>query len=257
MSRTRVIVAMTVVGGLVTAGVAASRLLGATSGRTTLAGEGLQHCDGHSHVLASTIPSCRSYDPTYAYELAVIIQDGMRRMLDAQENCFYYVTVMNESYVMPAMPEGVTEGIVRGMYLLKPAHGGQAQAQLLGSGAILREVLAAAELLEQDFGVRAAVWSVTSFTELARDGDRAERAERLRLPDAAASYVTTCLAGTEGPVIAATDYVRAVPEAIREWIPGRYVTLGTDGFGRSDTRAALRGHFGVDRDAIVRAVQAA
>ena len=225
-------------------------LLGATSGSTTLAGEGLQHCDGHSHVLASTIPSCRSYDPTYAYELAVIIQDGMRRMLDAQENCFYYVTVMNESYVMPAMPEGVSEGIVRGMYLLKPAQGGEAQAQLLGSGAILREVIAAAELLEQDFGVRSAVWSVTSFTELARDGERAERAERLRLPDSTPSYVTTCLANTTGPVIAATDYVRAYAEQIRGFVPRRYTVLGTDGFGRSDIRPALRRYFEVDRQHI-------
>jgi pyruvate dehydrogenase E1 component len=226
-------------------------LLGATSGRTTLAGEGLQHCDGHSHVLASTIPSCRSYDPTFAYELAVIVQDGMRRMLELQENCFYYVTVMNESYVMPAMPEGAAEGIVRGMYLLKPAPGGQAQAQLLGSGAILREVIAASELLLADFGVRAAVWSVPSFTELARDGERVERAERLRLAESKPSYVTTCLAPTTGPIIAATDYMRAYAEQIRAYVPRSYTVLGTDGFGRSDIRPALRRFFEVDRHHIV------
>jgi pyruvate dehydrogenase E1 component len=226
-------------------------LLGATSGRTTLAGEGLQHCDGHSHVMASTIPSCRSYDPTYAYELAVIVQDGMRRMLDVQENCFYYITVMNESYVMPAMPDGAAEGIVRGMYLLKPAEGGEAQAQLLGSGAILREVIAAAELLEKDWNVKSAVWSVTSFTELARDGERAERADRLRLSDSTPSYVSTCLSNTKGPVIAATDYVRTYAEQIRAYVPRRYTVLGTDGFGRSDIRPALRRHFEVDRQHVV------
>jgi pyruvate dehydrogenase E1 component len=158
---------------------------------------------------------------------------------------------MNESYVMPAMPEGAAEGIVRGMYLLKPAHGGEAQAQLLGSGAILREVLEAAELLEKDFGVHAAVWSVTSFTELARDGERSERADRLRLPDSTPSYVTTCLASTTGPVIAATDYVRAYAEQIRPFVPRRYTVLGTDGFGRSDIRPALRRFFEVDRQHIV------
>jgi pyruvate dehydrogenase E1 component len=227
-------------------------LIGATAGRTTLSGEGLQHQDGSSHLVASTIPNCVSYDPAFGYELAVIIQDGMRRMLEAQEDIFYYVTVMNENYPQPEMPEGAREGILRGMYLLRSsAGGGGPRAQLLASGAILREALAAADLLENEFGVAADVWSVTSFTELARDGMRVERWNRLH-PEAAPreTWVESCLKGRLGPAIAATDYVRAYAEQIRGLVKRPYVTLGTDGYGRSDTRQALRSFFEVDRNHI-------
>jgi pyruvate dehydrogenase E1 component len=212
-------------------------LVGGTAGRTTLSGEGLQHQDGTSQLIASTIPNCVAYDPCYGYELAVILQDGMRRMLQAQEDVFYYVTVMNENYAHPAMPAGAEDGIRKGMYLLRQGQGGRKKVSLLGSGTILREVIAAAEMLEKDHGVAADVWSVTSFGELRRDEG---------------AWVARCLGGANN-VVAATDYVKAVPEMIRAWVPGRYTTLGTDGFGRSDTRAALRAYFGVDRDAIVRA----
>jgi pyruvate dehydrogenase E1 component len=227
-------------------------LIGATAGRTTLAGEGLQHQDGHSLVAASTIPNCRSYDPTYAYELAVIVQDGMRRMFAEQEQVFYYITVTNENYVMPAMPEGAEEGIRRGMYLLREGQGDGPRVQLLGSGTILREVLAAADMLAEDFGVTADVWSVTSFTELKRDGDRVRRHARLN-PDEEAelSYVERCLSGREGPVVAATDYVNLFADQIRAYVPRPYEVLGTDGFGRSDTREALRRFFEVDRQHVV------
>jgi pyruvate dehydrogenase E1 component len=223
-------------------------LIGATSGRTTLAGEGLQHLDGHSHVLASTVPTCRAYDPTYSYELAVIIHDGMRRMYQEQEEAFYYITVMNENYQMPPMPEGVEEGIVKGMYLLAPAKDeNKPRVQLLGSGTILREVLAAAELLREE-GVESDVWSVTSFNELAREG---QLATRVTLRDATAkppvSYVAQCLGPRKGPVVAATDYIKLYAEQIRSLVPGSYTTLGTDGFGRSDTREGLRKFFEVDR----------
>jgi pyruvate dehydrogenase E1 component len=211
-------------------------LVGATAGRTTLSGEGLQHQDGTSHLIASTIPNCIAYDPCFGYELAVILQDGMRRMVQEQEDVFYYVTVMNENYAHPPMPQGAEEGIRKGMYLFRRGKGKGRRVSLLGSGTILREVIAAAEILEKDHGVAADIWSVTSFGELRRDP----------------AWVTRCLEGAER-VVAATDYVRAVPEMIREWVPGRYATLGTDGFGRSDTRAALRAYFGVDREAIVRA----
>ena len=227
-------------------------LIGATSGRTTLAGEGLQHLDGHSHVLAATVPSCRAYDPTYAYELAVIIQDGMRRMYSEQHETFYYITVTNENYRMPAMPEGAAEGIVKGMYLLQAADKpGKRHAQLLGSGAILREVLAAVELL-RELDITADVWSVTSFTELARDADDVRRSQRLQAGKAdktpPPSYVEQCLAGRpQGPVIAATDYMKLYAEQIRASVPRPYVVLGTDGFGRSDTREDLRDFFEVDR----------
>ncbi|MEO8717312.1 MAG: alpha-ketoglutarate dehydrogenase [Burkholderiales bacterium] len=217
-------------------------LVGATAGRTTLAGEGLQHQDGSSHLVASTIPNCVAYDPCYGYELAVILQDGARRMLEADEDVFYYVTVMNENYAHPKMPAGAEEGILKGMHRVRAAGKGKKQARLLGAGAILREALAAAEVLESDHGVAVEVWSVTSFTELRRDG-RAEKEP----------WVARCLEGGQGPVIAASDYVSALADLIREWVPGRYVTLGTDGFGRSDTRAALRKYFGVDRESIVRA----
>jgi Pyruvate dehydrogenase complex, dehydrogenase (E1) component len=224
-------------------------LLGGTSGRTTLAGEGLQHQDGHSHLLASTIPNCVAYDPTYAYELAVIIQDGLRRMLTDQEDVFYYITVLNENYEQPPMPEGVREGIVRGMYLLEEgAAGATPRVQLLGSGAILREVRAAAELLRNDWSVEADVWSVTSFNELRREGLLTERWNLLHPAEAPRSPVVTReLSGRRGPVIAATDYLKAHADQIRAFVPGRYAVLGTDGFGRSDTRERLRHFFEVNR----------
>ena len=228
-------------------------LLGATAGRTTLNGEGLQHEDGHSHILASTIPNCIAYDPTFAYEVAVIIQDGMRRMLGEQEDVFYYITLMNENYEHPAMPEGAEAGIVKGMYLLREApesaNGGDGpRVQLLGSGTILREVLAGADLLAQDFGIAADVWSCTSFTELRRDGLAAERWNMLH-PDQPPrrSYVEQCLLGRDGPVIASSDYVKAFADGIRQFVPGTYKVLGTDGFGRSDYRRKLREFFEVDR----------
>jgi pyruvate dehydrogenase E1 component len=228
-------------------------LLGGTAGRTTLAGEGLQHQDGSSHLVAATIPNCRAYDPCFGYELAAIVQDGARRMLEAQEDAFYYVTVANENYAHPPMPPGATEGILKGMYRLKET--AQASVQLLGSGPILREVLAAAELLEKDWGVKADVWSVTSFTELRRNGMEAERARRLG--GQAESWVEKSLKPTKGPVIAASDYVSAVADLIRPYVPRRYVALGTDGFGRSDTRAALRAFFEVDARNIALAALAA
>ncbi len=215
-------------------------LVGGTAGRTTLAGEGLQHQDGSSHLAAATVPNCRAYDPCFGYELAAIVEDGARRMLQAQEDVFYYLTVANENYPHPAMPPQAKEGILRGMYRLKDGD----QVQLLGSGSILREVIAAAELLEKDWKVSAAVWSVTSFTELRRDGMRAERARRFGGADR--GWVESCLSGTQGPVVAASDYVSAVPDLIRPYIQRPYVALGTDGFGRSDTRAALREFFEVN-----------
>ena len=229
-------------------------LLGATAGRTTLSGEGLQHQDGSSHLIASTIPTCRAYDPCFGYELAVILHDGMRRMLDAQEDVFYYVTVMSENYMHPALPQGAEKGILRGMYRLREATGMRCEGrvQLLGSGTILREVMAAAEMLERDWNIAADVWSVTSFTELRRDGMAVERRNR-RDPAAKPheSYVRQCLAGTAGPIIAASDYVSAVADLIRPYVPRRYVTLGSDGFGRSDTRAALRDFFEVSAAHVV------
>jgi pyruvate dehydrogenase E1 component len=228
-------------------------LVGGTAGRTTLAGEGLQHQDGSSHLIASTIPNCRAFDPCYGYELAAIVQDGARRMLQGQEDLFYYLTVSNENYAHPPMPPGAEEGILKGMYLFRKAEA--AEVQLIGSGPILREVIAAADLLDKDWGVRADVWSVTSFTELRRDGMAAER-ER-RFGRAAESWVERSLAGTSGPVIAASDYVSAVADLIRPYVPGKYVALGTDGFGRSDTRAALRDFFEVDAKHIAVAALAA
>ena len=226
-------------------------LLGGTAGRTTLNGEGLQHQDGHSHLMAATIPNCVSYDPTFAYELAVIIQDGMRRMYQEQEDVFYYLTVMNENYAHPAMPEGAETGIIRGMYLLNEGNAQSATTptvQLLGSGTILREVIAAAELLEKDFGVTSDIWSVTSFNELRRDGLDCERWNMLH-PEAAprVSYAEQCLGKRKGPVVAATDYIKSYADQIRAFLPGNYKVLGTDGFGRSDTRKKLRHFFEVDR----------
>jgi pyruvate dehydrogenase E1 component len=230
-------------------------LLGGTSGRTTLAGEGLQHQDGHSHVFSSVIPNCVAYDPTFSYELAVIIQDGLRRMFKEQENIYYYITVMNENYHHPALPKGAEPGILKGMYLLSEDRGGKKKrpkVQLLGSGTILREVMAAADLLDQDFGVGADVWSVTSFTELRRDGLGVDRFNMLHPEDEQrTSYVARCLAQREGPAIAATDYIRTFADQIRPWVGRRYVTLGTDGYGRSDTRKQLRHFFEVDRYYVV------
>ena len=231
-------------------------LIGGTAGRTTLNGEGLQHEDGHSHIFSSTIPNCISYDPTYSYELAVIVQDALRRMYAEQEDVFYYLTVMNENYEHPAMPEGVEAGIIKGMYPLPNRQkevsakkkGSPPRVQLLGSGTILREVIAGAELLAQDFGVGADIWSVTSFTELRREAMSVERWNLLHpteLPRK--SYVETCLAGRPGPVIAATDYMRLFADQIRPFVPSRYRVLGTDGFGRSDYRKKLRDFFEVDR----------
>ncbi|MGB3817252.1 alpha-ketoglutarate dehydrogenase [Achromobacter pulmonis] len=228
-------------------------LIGATSGRTTLGGEGLQHQDGSSHIMAATVPNCRAYDPAYAYEVAVIVEYGMRRMLDEQRDEFFYLTVTNESLAQPDLPQdgAAAEGILRGMYRLRPARQ-QAAVRLLGAGPMLREAEMAAERLHAEYGVDAEVWSVTSFSELARDGREAERARALGLPATADSdWVRTCLGGSDAPVIAASDYVRAVPEQIRAWVPAPYRTLGTDGFGRSDTRARLRDFFEVSADWIV------
>jgi pyruvate dehydrogenase E1 component len=224
-------------------------LLGGTSGRTTLNGEGLQHADGHSHLAASTIPNCISYDPTFSYEVAVIIHDGLRRMLKDQEDIFYYITLMNENYQHPAMPEGAEEGILKGMYLLRDGgKGKEPRVQLLGSGTILREVIAAADLLLNDFGVISDLWSVPSFTQLRRDGMEVERWNMLHPASAQRrSYVETCLADRPGPAIAATDYIKAFADQIRPCMPKRYRVLGTDGFGRSDYRVRLRSFFEVDR----------
>ncbi|MDP1773529.1 MAG: pyruvate dehydrogenase (acetyl-transferring), homodimeric type [Methylobacter sp.] len=224
-------------------------LMGGTAGRTTLNGEGLQHEDGHSHLMAATVPNCVSYDPTYAYELAVIIQDGLRRMYVEQEDVFYYITVMNENYVHPAMPKGVELDILKGMYSFKKGAKKKApRVQLLGSGTIFREVEAAAELLSKDWGVEADLWSCTSFTELARNGQFCERWNRLHPTETPKkSHVAHCLAKAEGPVIAASDYTRAFAEQIRSLISAPYTVLGTDGFGRSDTRENLRRFFEVDR----------
>jgi pyruvate dehydrogenase E1 component len=220
-------------------------LLGGTSGRTTLNGEGLQHEDGHSHLLFSVVPNCRAYDPAYGYELAVIVHDGLRRMVGDQEDVFFYITLMNENYVHPAMPEGAEEGILRGMHRIRAT--GKPQVQLLGSGTILNEVLAAASMLEEDFGVAADVWSATSFSELRRDGIAVERWNMLHPgSEARRAYVAEQL--VDGiPTVASTDYLRAVADQIRQWVPGPYRVLGTDGFGRSDSRASLRSFFEVDR----------
>ena len=225
-------------------------LIGGTAGRTTLNGEGLQHEDGHSHILASTIPNCRSYDPTYGYELAVIIREGARRMMEEQENVYYYLTVMNEAYVQPPMPKGkdVEEGIIRGMYLLEGSKPGKLHVQLMGSGTILREIREAATILKQDFDITSDIWSVTSFNELRRDGLDVERWNRLhptRKPRV--SFVEQNLAKRSGPVIASTDYMKLFAEQIRQWVPGTFKVLGTDGFGRSDSRRKLRHFFEVDR----------
>ncbi|OPZ19750.1 MAG: Pyruvate dehydrogenase E1 component [candidate division BRC1 bacterium ADurb.BinA364] len=228
-------------------------LLGCTAGRTTLNGEGLQHQDGHSHLLAATVPNCLAYDPAYAYETAVIVQDGIRRMYEAQEPVFYYLTLHNENYEMPAMPEGAREGIVRGMYRLRSrqAESPLGRVQLLGSGAILREVLRAQDILAERYGVSSDAWSVTSYKELRREAMAAERWNRLHPGDAPRqSYLERIVRGAEGPFVAASDYMRLVAEQIAPWLPDRLVALGTDGFGRSDTRRALRRFFEVDAECV-------
>ena len=229
-------------------------LCGGTSGRTTLNGEGLQHQDGHSHLLAAAIPNCHPYDPTFQYELAVIVQDGLRRMVAEQEDAYWYLTVLNENYAHPAMPDGAAPDILKGMYRFRagPKGGKAPRVQLLGSGAIFREVIAAADLLKSQWGVDSDLWGCPSFTELARDGMAVARQNLLHPGDARkTSHVEDCLAKTHGPVIAATDYVRAFAEQIRPYVPRRYVVLGTDGYGRSDTREKLRRFFEVDRHHVV------
>ena len=228
-------------------------LIGATAGRTTLNGEGLQHQDGHSHLLASTIPNCVSYDPTYAYELAVIIHDGLHRMYNQGENRFYYITTMNENYIQPEMPQGVEDGIIQGMYQFKVSTAqGDLRVQLLGCGAILREVEAAAAILESDYQVAADIWSMTSVNELQREGKAVQRWNLLH-PEAEprVPYVTRLLRDASGPAVAATDYIKAYADQIREFVPGAYTVLGTDGFGRSDTRSKLREFFEISREYIV------
>lgn len=227
-------------------------LIGATSGRTTLNGEGLQHQDGHSHLMAHTIPNCRSYDPTYGFELAVIVQDGLKRMYDDQENCFYYITTMNENYAHPEMPQGAEQGIVKGMYRLKEGKKADVRVQLMGAGTILREVEAAADILRDDYAIESDIWSVTSVNELARDGQRCERNNLLHPEDAAeVPYITQQLQSEEGPFIFASDYIKSYGEQLRAYVPGDFKVLGTDGFGRSDTRKKLRQFFEVSREFIV------
>jgi len=227
-------------------------VLGATAGRTTLNGEGLQHEDGHSHLMSATIPNCVSYDPTFGYELAVIVQEGMRRMVQNQEDVYYYITLMNENYSHPEMPKGSEAGILKGMYAFSKSKAKGPKVQLMGSGVILREVIAAAEMLEKDWGVSPDVWSVTSFTELRREGLDAERWNMLN-PEKKPrlSYVAECLSGSEGPVISSTDYMKSFADQIRNFVPQRFVSLGTDGYGRSDSREALRSFFEVDRYYVV------
>src|SRR5213079_2402179 len=224
-------------------------MLGGTAGRTTLSGEGLQHQDGNSHVLALPVPNNKAYDPAFAYEIAVIIQDGIRRMYKDGENIFYYITVMNEPYAMPAMPGDVKEGILRGMYRFRPATNPKAKlkAQLFGSGAILNEALRAQEILEQKYSVAADVWSVTSYKELYVDAIEVERWNRLNPGEKPrVAYVTECLADSQGVLVAASDYLKTLPNMISKWMPRRLAALGTDGFGRSEGRAALRDFFEVD-----------
>jgi pyruvate dehydrogenase E1 component len=224
-------------------------LIGGTAGRTTLNGEGLQHEDGHSQVMANMIPNCISYDPTFQYEVAVVVQDGMRRMFAEQEDVYYYLTVMNENYEHPEMPEGAEADIIKGMYAFRKGGAGDLRVQLLGSGTIFNEVIAAADLLKNDWGVESDIWGCPSFNELARDGQDAATAGTCctRSKPRSKSHVEQKLEGAVGPVIAATDYIRLFSEQIRPYVKNTYVTLGTDGFGRSDTREKLRHFFEVDR----------
>jgi pyruvate dehydrogenase E1 component len=238
-------------------------MIGGTAGRTTLAGEGLQHQDGHSHLLAMPVPNLKCYDPAFAYELAVIIRDGIRRMYEDQESVFYYITVGNESYAMPAMPAGdeVKEGILRGMYKFAGAPGGDTckhRAQLLGSGAIMNEVIKAQTVLAEKYGVAADLWSVTSYKELRTDGLAADRWNMLHPGETPRTpWVTRCLGGAEGVVVAASDYVKMLPDGIARWVPGGVTSLGTDGFGRSESREALRDFFEVDHRFVVLATLSA
>ncbi|MEH6467285.1 MAG: pyruvate dehydrogenase (acetyl-transferring), homodimeric type, partial [Porticoccus sp.] len=223
-------------------------LIGATAGRTTLNGEGLQHQDGHSHLLANTIPNCRTYDPAYAYEVVTIVQDGLRVMFDQQENCFYYLTTMNENYQQPAMPDNAEEGIIKGMYLFDDGGESELKVQLMGAGSILNEVREAAVILKEKYNVSSDIWSLTSVNQLARDGQAAERWNTLHPEqDAKVPYITEQLAGRQGPVVVATDYVKTYTEQLRAYIPSSYRVLGTDGFGRSDSREQLRHFFEVNR----------
>ena len=226
-------------------------LLGGTAGRTTLAGEGLQHQDGDSLIVANTIPNCISYDPTYAYELAVIIQDGMQRMYEKMENIFYYITLMNETYTHPAIPKGMEQGIIKGMYPLKTVGKSKVEVQLLGSGAILREVEKAADMLDKDWGVKSHIWSVTSFNEITREAQSVDRDNLYEVGDNKKTpYITQCLEKSKGPVIAATDYMRNYAEQIRKYVPAHYEVLGTDGYGRSDSRQELRYFFEINANYI-------
>ena len=229
-------------------------LVGGTAGRTTLAGEGLQHQDGHSLVLSSTVPTCASYDPAYAYEIAVIVQDGIRRMYQEQEDLFYYLTAGNENYAQPPMPEGSREGILKGIYRFRPSPGGKAVAQLLGSGSILNEACRAQTILADRYGVNADVWSVTSYNELRRDALAADRWNRLH-PTATPRrpYLVEALGDAVGPIIAATDYMKLVADQVAPWLLGRITSLGTDGFGRSDNRQHLRQFFEVNAESITAA----
>jgi len=226
-------------------------LMGGTAGRTTLSGEGLQHQDGHSIVLSSTIPTCATYDPAYSYELAVIIQDGIRRMYQENEDLFYYIAIYNDDYQMPEMPAGCQEGILKGIYKFRSAPSGKATFQLFGSGPILNEALRAQEILATKYNLQADVWSVTSYNQLRRDALAVERWNRLH-PDQPEKhpYIVNALDGAEGPIIAASDYMKVVPDQLSPWLQGRLVTLGTDGFGRSDNREYLRRHFEVNAESI-------
>jgi pyruvate dehydrogenase E1 component len=227
-------------------------LLGATAGRTTLNGEGLQHEDGHSHLLSATIPNCVSYDPCFAYELAVIVQNGLYRMIENQEDVYYYITIMNENYSHPDMPKGVEDHIIKGMYQYSKASGkAKNKVQLMGSGVILREVIEAAQLLENDWGVEADIWSVTSFTELRRNALDIERHNLLNPDDEQRSFMQEQITDTESPIIASTDYMKSFSDQIANFIPNSFTSLGTDGFGRSDSREALRSFFEVDRYYVV------
>jgi len=227
-------------------------LLGATAGRTTLNGEGLQHEDGHSHLLAATIPNCVSYDPCFAYELAVIIQNGLERMIQNQEDVYYYITVMNENYTHPEIPKGVEQGIIEGIYPLKKSKIKGPKVQLMGSGVILREVIEAARILEADFKVAADIFSVTSFNELRKNALDIERWNRLNPgKDKKLSNIENAISDKESPIIASTDYMKSFPEQIARFLPNHFIPLGTDGYGRSDSREALRDFFEVDRFYIV------
>jgi pyruvate dehydrogenase E1 component len=227
-------------------------LVGATSGRTTLNGEGLQHQDGHTHLLTSTVPNLVSYDPAFAYEIAVLIRDGIYRMYEKQESIFYYLSIGNENYIMPVMPQGVKEGILKGMYRFsKSSKNSALKAHLFGSGAIMNQVLAAQKVLEEKYNVSTDVWSVTSYNELRREALHAQRQNLLNANNQHKAYVSSLLENESGVFVAASDYMKALPDLIRQWVPGSYTVLGTDGFGRSESREALRDFFEVDSKHIV------